>query len=119
MNLFVTFLSVGLFLSLSFNVAMVFYAKNSLSRFNEVANTSENISEIFSVIDSYREHLNAVYEMPVFYGDETLQSLLEHTGQMIDFMKKYENVYSFTQPDLEEQLMFAVNDLEEEYEEEK
>ena len=118
MSLLSTGLSFILMISITTNVIMFWYAKNSLSNFNLVFKASENISEIFSVIDAYKEHLMLVHEMPTFYGDETLKGLLDHTGQMIEFMKRYDKVYSFTQPDLEEQLLAAVDDLEE-YEKEE
>ena len=50
--------------------------------------------------------------MPTFYGDETLKGLLEHTNQMVEYLKQYEEIYSFTQPDLEEQLLAASSNLE-------
>jgi len=106
-------------ISLIGNIVLVWYAKTSLTRLDSIYLAAENTSEIFSMIDTYKEHLNAVYEMPTFYGDETLQSLMEHTGQMIEFMKKYEKVYSFTQPDLEEQLLAANGDVSEHDEEEE
>jgi uncharacterized protein YqgQ len=58
--------------------------------------------------------------MPTFYGDQTLQNLLEHSGQVIEYLKKYENVYSFTQPELEKMLLEASEEFEDfEKEEEK
>jgi len=98
-------------LSIVFNVLMIWYAKSSLSKIDVLYTASEEASEIFSMIDSYGEHLGSVYEMPMFYGDETLQGLLEHTKQMIEYLKRYEEVYSFTQPDLEEQLNAASEDM--------
>ena len=103
--------------SVIINFIMISYARHSLSRLDTIYTASEKSSEIFSMIDTYKVHLNAVHEMPTFYGDETLQSLLEHTEHMIKFLKRYEEIYSFTQPDLEEQLLAATTDLEE-YEEE-
>jgi len=112
-------LSIAILISLIANVVMVWFAKTSLARIDSIYLAAENTSEIFRMIDTYKEHLKAVYEMPTFYGDETLQSLMDHTGQMIEFMKKYEEVYSFTQPDLEEQLLAANGDVSEHEEEEK
>jgi len=108
-----------LFISVVVNMVLVGYARNTLSKINTVYRASEETSEIFSMIDSFREHLNAVYEMPTFYGDDTLKGLLEHSKQMIEYLKKYENIYSFTQPDLEKQLLDASEDLENYEEEEK
>ena len=98
--------------SVFFNVVLVWYAKTSLAKLDIVYTASEEASEIFSMIDTYGEHLQSVNEMPTFYGDATLQGLLEHTKKMVEYLKKYEEIYSFTQPDLVEQLQAASLDLE-------
>ena len=101
-------LSICVAISIGINIFFYLYIKKTLVT---VVTASEEASEIFSMFDSYGEHLQSVYEMPLFYGDETLQGLLEHTRNIIDYMKRYEEVYSFTQPDLEEQLLAASQDL--------
>ena len=107
----------GIILSLSIgaNIILVWYMRQIVSQFFVA---SEEASEIFSKLDAFGEHLQSVYEMPTFYGDETLQSLLEHNKEMIEFLKKYEAIYSFTQPDLLEQLQAASEDLKD-YDEEE
>ena len=112
MMITITILGSLLALSGVFNIVMVWYAKTSLAKLDSVYTASEEASEIFSMIDIYGEHLQSIYDMPTFYGDDTLQGMLEHTKQMIEYLKKYEEVYSFTQPDLEEQLLAASGDLE-------
>ena len=37
---------------------------------------------MINAIESYKKHLGAVYELPMFYGDETLRSLLNHTKDL-------------------------------------
>jgi len=96
-------------LSVGANIILFWYMRKALSRFYVA---SEEAAEIFSRLDAYGEHLQTVYETPTFYGDDTLQSLLDHSKEMIEFIKKYDAVYSFTQPDLEEQLFAATADLE-------
>jgi len=117
MTYLVTILGSVSALSIIFNIVLIWYAKSSLSKIDILYVASENASKIFSMIDVYTEHLETVYEMPTFYGDETLQGLLEHTKQMIQFLKKYKGVYSFTQPDLEEQLAAASADFKNDEEE--
>ncbi len=90
-------LFIGLFLSLSFNVILYLYIKQSLS---STLQASEQVSEILTMMDAFRAHLKSVYEMPMFYGDETLSSLLDHTNDMNNFLVQYDSVYSLTQPDL-------------------
>ena len=118
MNYIVVTLMVVAILSIVFNVVMVWYAKSTLLKIDTVYTASEKAVEIFSRMDSFKEHLQSVYDMPTFYGDETLQSLLEHSGQMIEFLKRYEMIYSFTQPDLEKQLAEVSAEMEEHEEEE-
>ena len=112
MTVSIIILGVIAVVSVSFNIALVWYAKVSLKKVNTIYAASEQTAEIFSMMDIYTEHLQSVYEMPLFYGDETLQSLLGHSKEMLDYLKKYEKVYSFTQPDLEDQLQAASKDLE-------
>ena len=97
-------LAIAFAVSLALNVVFVLYAKATLSKIDTIYTASETASEIFTMLDAYRSHLNSVYDMPLFYGDETLQGLLEHTNQLAAYIKQYEGVYSFTQPDLEERL---------------
>lgn len=106
-------------ISLLINIIMVVYARNSLSKLETVYTASETTAEIFSMMDSYKEHLSGVYDMPTFYGDDTLKSLLDHTGELIEYLKGYEEIYSFTQPDLELQLASVSAEMEEERHEEE
>ena len=109
MTLTIIILGVVFALSISVNIILFWYMRKALFRFYVA---SEEASEIFSRLDAYGEHIQSVYETPTFYGDETLQGLLNHGKEITDFLKKYENVYSLTQPDLEEQLLAASEDLE-------
>ena len=77
--------------------------------------SSEESAELFTRLQTYANHLNTVYELPTFYGDETLQSLLDHTKDFYVFLRRYENIYSFTQPDL----IDILNKVDEEYDKEE
>jgi len=105
-------LSVIAGISVLINIFMLGYAKNTLRKIETVYNAAEASTEIFSLMDAFREHLSSVYEMPTFYGDETLKSLLDHTNEMIEYLKGYEQIYSFTQPELAQQLLQASEDME-------
>ena len=37
-----------------------------------------------------------VYDLETFYGDETLKSLLDHTGELSTFLSECENAYGLT-----------------------
>ena len=65
-----------LVVSVLVNVVLIKYIRENIVK---VFVISEESAELFTMIDSYREHLRSVYELPTFYGDQTLESLLEHT----------------------------------------
>tara|TARA_A100001011_G_scaffold345405_1_gene381068 strand:+ start:95 stop:322 length:228 start_codon:yes stop_codon:yes gene_type:complete len=47
-----------------------------------VAFMNEDISSIQILINDFSTHLNSVNEMEMFYGDETLASLMEHSRKL-------------------------------------
>ena len=96
------------------NIVLVAYIRENIIK---VFIISEESAEIFTRIDSFREHLKSVYELPTFYGDDTLSGLLDHTRSVAQYLMKYENVFSFTQPDLLEQIEQASIELRQENEE--
>ena len=53
-----------------------------------------NLEETFYSIESFREHLEIVYGLETFYGDDTLQSLLEHAQNLSDFLSESQTVFS-------------------------
>tara|TARA_Y100000310_G_scaffold196191_1_gene196237 strand:+ start:1382 stop:1753 length:372 start_codon:yes stop_codon:yes gene_type:complete len=105
----IALLSASVFL----NVFLILYIRNNIVK---VFVISEESAEIFTRLDSFGEHLKTIYEMPVFYGDETLGGLLEHLNTLNEFLTKYEGLHSFTQPDLVEQLESASLELQKKYE---
>ena len=57
----------------------IWYIMQLLERFKYLSDNSSNLLEI---VGSYKEHLQKVYELPMFYGDETLRGLLRHTRDL-------------------------------------
>tara|TARA_Y100000034_G_scaffold121516_1_gene165829 strand:- start:155 stop:526 length:372 start_codon:yes stop_codon:yes gene_type:complete len=113
-NGFTISLAVVFALSLVFNIILFLYFRRVLF---QIYFASEEASKIFTMIDAYESHLRSVYELQTYYGDETIKSLLDHTKDIHDFLDQYDEVYSFTQPDLREQLAAASKEMEQRYEE--
>jgi len=59
----------------------------------KLLNVSENILELQNSSKTYLEHLDRVYNMELFYGNEVLLELLEHSKEyhddIADFVGKY------------------------------
>tara|TARA_Y100001938_G_scaffold140571_1_gene208932 strand:- start:8476 stop:8832 length:357 start_codon:yes stop_codon:yes gene_type:complete len=98
------------------SAVLYFYIKKKIM---PVIVASEESAELFTRLETFANHLNSVYELPTFYGDDTLKSLLDHTRETCDYLQRYENVYSFTQPDLIEILKEVDRENDEEEAQEK
>tara|TARA_Y100000310_G_scaffold187257_1_gene187330 strand:+ start:131 stop:469 length:339 start_codon:yes stop_codon:yes gene_type:complete len=66
---------------------LIWYIRQLVSRLLHI---SDNIEDLVILIKNYSNHLKSVYELETFYGDETLQSLLKHTGHTIEELEQYE-----------------------------
>ena len=91
-----------LYLSIIFNVAFLWLFKKNLEK--EKTYETE-ITRVVEKVESFSDHLDRVHELEMYYGDENLHSLMEHSTQLIndfiDFQAKFFDV--------------DVEELEEEY----
>lgn len=83
-------LSFVLFLT---TTLLVWYMRKILTKLLYV---SESMGDFLMTIDSYAEHLDSVYNLEMFYGDETLEHLMKHTESVIDEVEKFSDIYSLT-----------------------
>ena len=81
-------------LSLIFNVLLLAYARASIMRLLSV---SEELGDLQQMINSFANHLQAVYELESFYGDTTLQNLLEHAVSFNEQLETFEYIYALTE----------------------
>ena len=65
--------------SLAFTATMIWYVRAILLRLYRFQVLHENAS---GQINSFSEHLNSVHEMQMFYGEPTLQALIEHSKEL-------------------------------------
>ena len=106
-------LIIGFVLSLSLNGLFFWYLRKTTGRLLFI---SENLNDLISIIGVYRKHLKALYEMEMFYGDEVLQNLIDHTDSLYDMLEDYEDVVYLTEPltFIEENNEDDLNDSDEE-----
>ncbi len=85
-------------LSIIINLFLMWYGYLLIRK---VLFVSSNTTEILIAVDRYKKHINGVYELETFYGDETLKSLLDHTGELSIFLSECENAYGLTESEYE------------------
>ena len=79
-----------LFISVVLNICMVAYLRFLL---NERQKTQNDTNALMIKIDNFLVHLNDIHGLEMFYGDETLQNLLNHSKDLINSFYEYEKEY--------------------------
>jgi len=89
-------LALALFLSLALNGCLIWFSKEQSRSLSYV---SQNLGDLVELIVNYREHLRRVYSLEMFYGDETLKMLMEHTTALVVILQEeYGDVTYLTDP---------------------
>jgi len=91
-------LSACLMLSVLFNVGLFIYARNVIV---QLLSVSEELGDLKQMVNSFAGHLQAVYELESFYGDDTLNSLLQHAISFNEQLETFEYIYSLTEEGIE------------------
>ena len=100
-------LSAALPLSIIFNIGIFVYARAAIARLLSV---SEELGDLQQMVDSFAKHVKAVYELETFYGDQTLEHLLNHAVSFNEQLGTFEYIYELT----EEEADIVDHDEEEE-----
>ena len=96
----IVILSIVLAVSLIFNGLMYWYSRQLTSK---LAFIYDNIRDVSELIANYRVHLKSVYTMEMFYGDETLKFLIDHTRSISDLLEDYEDPEFFVEEFIQNQ----------------
>jgi len=82
-----------LYLSILINLAFVWFVKNLLERDQRYEG---EISDVVVKIEKFSDHIESIHELEMYYGDENLHSLMEHSAELInnfvDFQAKFFDV---------------------------
>ena len=79
--------------SLLVNVFLIWYVVKLV---RELVSVSSTLEDLFLDIRSFSNHLKAIYELEMFYGDQTLENLLSHSKALAEEFVKYESIFDLT-----------------------
>ena len=83
-------LTLLLLLSLAFNVILFIYSRNVAQKLVLI---SSEIDDLRAAAASFASHVKAVYELEMFYGDQTLQALMDHARSFREYMDEFDFIY--------------------------
>lgn len=89
-----------LVLSVLVNILFVLYSRWLISI---LRSREEDVNALADVVTEYISHVKSVHEMEMFYGDQTLQSLITHGASLVEKVEGFD---------------FLLNDIEDEEPEE-
>ena len=106
-----TILIAILSVSVILNIGLVAYVRATIV---QLLTVSEELGDLQQMVASFSEHLKEIYQLEMFYGDDTIKGLLNHALSFNEQLETFEYIYSLTQ----EQQEKNKNDEEETDEEE-
>ncbi len=104
---------MGLALAISIIVNFVLL-RLAIWQSRDLADISDNLGDLVDILSNYGEHLKRVYSLDSFYGDETLEFLMEHTKAVRNILEEqYGSTTLITDP-----IEYQIEEEEENAEEE-
>lgn len=90
--------------SLVMNMFLVWYSYRALQ---QISYCDGELKDIINIVKNFTNHLKTVYEMEIFYGDETLRHLIRHAKDITDVFDAYDDY-----PDEDTEIYDYDNDYE-------
>jgi predicted tellurium resistance membrane protein TerC len=70
-----------LYVSALINILLIVYCVTLLRKENRLR---DDVMSIFKSIEEFSDHLDNLYSLETFYGDETIQGLIDHSRGVIN-----------------------------------
>ena len=85
-----------LYTSLLLNLGLIWLVKNVIIRSRDILDDMDNITKFTYDLQL---HLQSIYELETFYGDETLRDLIQHMLETNENIEKVQERYSLEEDD--------------------
>ena len=88
------FIAMGLlaFIAVMCNVLLIWYIRNVMRR----SSLKQDVTnDMLRGLEEFLTHLEHVHELPLFYGDETLKGLLQHSRELAEDVRSYRDGFIF------------------------
>ena len=76
--------------SLIINGVFIWYTIKILQKLSYMY---DNANALQTINKSFLEHVNAIHEMEVFYGDETIGGLIQHTQYVVEQYDNFNEIF--------------------------
>jgi hypothetical protein len=97
-------------ISLSLNVIVCWFIYRSLNRQADLVALVEDLEY---KIDIFSKHLENIYELPMYYGEPTIEGLIQHSKILLSSFEQFNNDYIAFNGDDEYEQLQAETEVEE------
>ena len=80
--------------SIALNITLLIYARWLIKTISAINEDVDNITEI---IQEFSEHVKGIHELEMFYGDQTLKSLMDHATHLTKTLAEVDLVLNETE----------------------
>ena len=87
-------------ISILLNIGVFAYARACVG---QLLSVSEEFGDLKDLIGNFSSHISEVYKLEMFYGDQTLQSLVKHARSLDKQLETFEYIYSLTEEESTEE----------------
>ena len=84
--------------SILFNIGVFAYARMCVANLLSV---SEELGDLKTLVLNFSNHISDVYQLEMFYGDQTLKNLVEHARSLDEQLDTFEYIFSLTEQEAE------------------
>ena len=91
-------LSLIRLVSMGINVLLFVYSRNVAQKLVLIF---QAIDDMRAAVTSFAIHLKNVYEMEMFYGDQTLQALMDHARSFREYMEEFDFIYTIEEEEID------------------
>ena len=84
-------MEIVLGVSVLINLILLPYSIRCARRLMTVANNLSSLQDKFAMFSA---HVKVIHESEMFYGDETLQALIDHSKDILEDLDQYEDIYN-------------------------
>ncbi|MBT5637043.1 MAG: hypothetical protein HOJ16_00500 [Candidatus Peribacter sp.] len=87
--------------SITLNIILIYYAAKVAKRLMIASTNTDMLKETF---ESFLASVQAMHESEMYYGDQSLQTLMEQTKDIIVDLQEFESIFSLESLTEEEEL---------------
>lgn len=62
----------------------------------KILDLSSSLEDLYTRLKEFDGHINFIYELEMYYGDETLKNLIRHSRDLRNYMSSFKDIIELT-----------------------